>query len=165
MAAKVFQRVLGMVSRDAAAAQDPRGVKPAPGEMLAVAAAQLLLLAAFSAFGRPWEYVLLWILPLATVANFLVSLRAFVEHATARPDAPGDARLYDFAPGPLQRFLVSPCLFHLHALHHAYPGVPWYRLPALRRALAERGIGYAGQPRPDYVRSLREVLQDQRSAA
>lgn len=127
-------------------------------ELLGVVLWQLALLALFTWMGRWWEYLLLWALPLGTVTSFIVAFRAYVEHAHEQHDAGPHARLYDFEAGPLTRFFLSPLLFHLHALHHAYPSVPYARLHELRKALAEAGASYPVQQRPNYVRTLQQLL-------
>ena len=107
----------------------------------------------FTLFGHWWEYIALWLLPLVSVASFLVSYRALVEHVHPDADAGPHERLYDFAAGLWERLLVSPFLFHLHALHHAYPSVPHYRLKTLRTELREGGYSYPARERPGYLRS------------
>jgi len=126
-------------------------------ELAAIVLWQVCLLALFSSFGRPWEYFLLWAIPLGTVTSFIVAFRAYVEHASADAAATPHDRLYDFEAGPLTRFFVSPLLFHLHALHHAYPSVPYSRLRLLQQALREAGLSYPHRERPGYLRSLLEV--------
>lgn len=129
-------------------------------ELAGIFAVQLTLFSAVALLGRWWEYLLLWILPLATVTSFLIGVRAFIEHTHLREPVEPEARLSDFAAGPLGRFFISPCNFHLHALHHAYPAVPHYRLRALKAALCRRdGLGYAGSQKPGYGRALAEHLR------
>lgn len=155
--AKLVLRVLDIVfpgrNPDQAREQNRR-VKPAPADLAGMAVFQVALLGAFALAGRWWEYFVLWVLPLVTVASFLVTFRALLEHVHADPDAPPRERLYDFSPGPVQRWFFSPSLFHLHALHHTYPGVPYYRLPQLRRTILENGYELPGKLEPDYLRSL-----------
>jgi fatty acid desaturase len=59
---------------------------------------------------------------------------------------------------------VSPFLFHLHALHHAYPSVPYHRLKALQSDLREGGNIYPVQERPGYLRSFLLYLDRLRGA-
>lgn len=133
-------------------------------ELASVALVQLVLFAGFALLGSWWEYVVLWLVPLATLTAFLISTRAFLEHGHPEPDPPPEARLCDFDTNAAGHFFLSPCHFHLHALHHAYPGVPHYRLPELKQQLAEpSGLGYPGRQRPGYLRVLREHLQSLRA--
>ena len=54
-------------------------------------------------------------------------------------------------------FFVSPLYFHWHALHHAYPSVPYSRLGELKTALRENGVTYPHHDRPTYLRALIDV--------
>lgn len=133
-------------------------------EMACVFVAQLVLFAGFAVFSAWWEYVVLWLFPLATGTAFLISTRAFLEHGHTEADASAEARLGDFDTNAVGHFFLSPCHFHLHALHHAHPGVPHYRLPELKRQLAEpEGLGYPGVQRPGYLAVLREHLAARRA--
>lgn len=123
-------------------------------EYARAASCQVALLAAFAAGGRWWEYFVLWALPLATVTSLLVSLRGFLEHAHPDDHAPTAERLYDFKPTVMERFFISPCHFHFHALHHAYPRIPHGKLASARRFLDERGGGYEGEWKGTYSRFL-----------
>jgi len=144
---------------------------PGPGvsfgrEVGGVAVCQLALFAAFTAAFEWWTYPLLWVLPLATVASFLVDLRALIEHAAADDDAPGEARLRDFAASPLEAFLLSPSHFHFHALHHAFVSIPHRNLPKARAALAAaHGGRYPLEVWPGYLRSLRLHVRSLRDRA
>jgi fatty acid desaturase len=160
--AKVVMRALDLVrpaSGESRASDANRRVKPATSDVLGIACFQLALLGAFTATGRWWEYFLLWVLPLTTVASFLVTFRALLEHVHADGDVEPRSRLYDFSPGPVQRWFLSPSLFHLHALHHTYPGVPYYRLPQLQQTIRDHGYEIPGVVKPDYVRSLFDHLR------
>lgn len=59
----------------------------------------------------------------------LTLLRSFLEHRAVQPVA---ARSVVVEAGPLMALLYLNN--NLHALHHAEPGTPWYRLPARYRA-------------------------------
>jgi fatty acid desaturase len=97
------------------------------------------------------------------VASFCNYVRAFVEHsvvesgAAADEDVPVERRLRDYSPGLLEAAWFSPCHFQFHALHHAYPSIPHYRLPAARASAAADGR-YPFTVAPGYVRALREHL-------
>ena len=111
-------------------------------------------------------YALLWVLPLVTVLQPILRLRAVCEHGAvadlrspltaarttlthgSRSGRPGDALLN--AAG---RMLLFPHHVNHHVEHHLYPAVPHYHLPALHRLLQARGA-LAGAE----VRDLRETL-------
>ncbi len=135
-------------------------------EFLGVLVCQLALFAALTALFEWWTYPLLWVLPMVTVAGFLVNLRALVEHAAPTDAAGGAARLRDFAVNPLEAFFLSPSHFHYHALHHAFVSIPHRNLPKARWALAGvHGGAYPLEVWPGYVRSLGLHLQSLREAA
>lgn len=136
----------------------------APRELAGIAVAQLLLLALFALFGHWWEYFVSWVLPLVTVASFLVSFRALIEHVHPEADVEPQERLYDFSASAGERLLVSPFLFHLHALHHAYPSVPHHRLRALQSELRSGGHSYPARERPGYLRSYLLYFEQLRGA-
>ncbi|MFT5285446.1 MAG: fatty acid desaturase [Planctomycetota bacterium] len=132
---------------------------PIKRELLCVGIVQLILLGGFTLFGHFWEYLVLWMLPLSTFTSFFIATRALLEHAHAQAPPDPDERLFDFAPGPIGHFFFSPCHFHLHALHHKYPSAPHYRLPKLKRELAdENGLGYPGSQRGGYIQALGEYV-------
>ena len=75
--------------------------------------------------GMPlWLYILAMVIP----GNGLLLIRSFAEHR-ARPQVRERIAIVEasWILGPL--FLFN----NLHALHHAEPKVPWYRLPTLYR--------------------------------
>jgi len=139
-------------SARASAAPDVRA------ELVRIALVQGVLLLGFAVLGRWWEYFVLWLGPLATFASFFIALRAFVEHSAERDEVAPEERLHDFSPGRVERFFLSPCDFHHHALHHAYPTVPHFRLASLRRALEGAGHSWPGAPAAGYLALLRSHL-------
>jgi len=134
-------------------------------ELVAMALCQAALFATFAWLFEWWTYPVLWVLPLVTVASFLVNLRALIEHAAPEDRAPGPARLRDFAASPLEAFFLSPSHFHFHALHHAFVSIPHRNLPKARWALtgAHRG-SYPIEVWPGYLRSLRLHMRALREA-
>lgn len=98
---------------------------------LAVALAFYLLLGA-----RPLNLMLLWGLPALLSALQLFVFGTWLPHR----HRDGDAQAQDFADHHRARTLAWPWLasllacfhFGLHHEHHCQPGVPWWRLPAMR---------------------------------
>ncbi len=84
----------------------------------------------------------------------VLSIRTFLEH---RAIGPFEERSVIIERGGILGFLFLNN--HLHALHHAKPDVPWYRLPALYRQergrILRRNGGYAY---PDYAAVIRRYL-------
>ncbi len=88
--------------------------------------------------GMPaWRYVLLFAWP----GLSLTLVRSFLEH---RPATVQDRRTAIVEAGPLMSLLFLNN--NLHAIHHEYPSVPWWRLPgryrAERGAILQRNGGY-----------------------
>lgn len=86
------------------------------------------------------EYLVLWILPLVTVVQAILRLRAIAEHgATTDFSSPLTAARTNLLPGWLE-WLVFPHHVNYHIEHHLYASVPHYHLPALHRELRSRGV-------------------------
>lgn len=107
---------------------------------------------AFAA-GYGWQYVVLWLLPLVTVLQAILRLRAICEHgAVADYGSPLTAARTNLAPAWV-RFFMFPHHVNYHVEHHLYPAVPHYNLPRLHAALKAHGILEGAEIRP-----LRETL-------
>jgi fatty acid desaturase len=118
------------------------------------------------ATGRGWQYVVLWMLPLATVLPAILRLRAICEHgAVADYTSPLTAARTNLAP-PWVRYLMFPHHVNYHVEHHLYPAVPHYRLPRLHRALVAHGVLDGAEIRP-IGETLRRVFAErpQRAAS
>ncbi len=97
-------------------------------------------LAFFAAIGHLTEYLVLWILPLVTVVQAILRLRAIAEHgATTDFSSPLTAARTNLA-GPLVEWLIFPHHVNYHIEHHLYASVPHYNLPALHAEMAKRGV-------------------------
>lgn len=81
--------------------------------------------------GRPWIlfYLVLWVLPLATVFSFLMVLREDIQHSNTGVGRFQNTR--DAQVPLVARWAVFPYGMHLHLAHHLYSMVPHYRLPEL----------------------------------
>jgi fatty acid desaturase len=84
-------------------------------------------------------YGFVYLYGLASLGVLVHALRGIIEH---RPCQPGevrenDAALRNFSEGRLERLVFGTYGFTEHATHHAFPGVPYYRLlEVTRRARA-----------------------------
>lgn len=123
---------------------------------------QLVLLALISLFFSWWMYFVFWLLPTVTLTSFLIGVRAYLEHNDPDEESGADPRLFDYRPNWLEHFFISPCHFHLHAIHHAFPAVPHYRLEAMKDELSGRGIDYPRHDRPGYIQSFFEQVRKPR---
>jgi len=105
-----------------------------------VIAVHLILLVFFFSTGHLVEYLVLWILPLVTVVQAILRLRAIAEHgATTDFSSPLTAARTNLVPSWLG-WLLFPHNVNYHIEHHLYASVPQYNLPALHRELAQRGL-------------------------
>ena len=101
----------------------------------AVIAFHVMALALFAVSGYLVEYLVLWVLPLVTVVQAILRLRAIAEHgATTDFSSPLTAARTNVVPAWLA-WLVFPHHVNYHIEHHLYASVPHYNLPALHREM------------------------------
>jgi len=111
-----------------------------------------VFVAAFSLLPFP-ILVQLWLLP-ALFARQLTNVRTVAEHVlTGHGDPVAVTRTVTS-----NRFVsFFMCNLNYHLVHHLYPGVPWYHLPALHRLLGDE-LRRAGAPvYGGYLEFLREL--------
>ena len=100
----------------------------------------LAALALFAWSGTLVQYLVLWVLPLVTVVQAILRLRAIAEHgATTDFSSPLTAARTNVLPGWLE-WLIFPHRVNYHIEHHLYASVPHYNLPRLHREMAGRGM-------------------------
>lgn len=105
-----------------------------------VIAFHLALLAGFAWAGYLVEYLVLWVLPLVTVVQALLRLRAIAEHgATTDFSSPLTAARTNTGPAWLE-WLIFPHHVNYHIEHHLYASVPHYNLPALHREMVSHSV-------------------------
>ena len=98
------------------------------------------MLVAFAWSGYLVQYLVLWIVPLVTVVQAILRLRAVAEHgATTDFSSPLTAARTNVLPGWLE-WLIFPHQVNYHVEHHLYASVPHYHLPALHREMKSRGL-------------------------
>jgi fatty acid desaturase len=103
----------------------------------------------------PWPLLLCgWVLPMLVI-NTLVNVRGMSQHTLlASPDPVLGTR--SILTNPVTAFFM--CNENYHLEHHLFPGVPWYNLRRLHRALgpqlAARGAPYI----PSYFAFVREFV-------
>jgi fatty acid desaturase len=81
-------------------------------------------------------YLLLWLVPLFTVLNAIMRIRAVAEHAGCSDDDTIESAR-TVLPCLPERWLLSPCNVNFHLAHHLYPGVPSHNLRRLHRHIAQ----------------------------
>ena len=100
----------------------------------------LVALALFYWQGFLVEYLVLWVLPLVTVVQAILRLRAIAEHgATSDFSSPLTAARTNVAPMWLE-WLIFPHHVNYHIEHHLYASVPHYNLRQLHREMVARGV-------------------------
>ena len=121
-------------------------------------------LAAFSFAGAHGLtlYLVLWVLPLVTVLQPILRLRAIAEHGgvtdlTSPLTAARCNRTCGSAANLIGRALLFPHHVNYHLEHHLYPAVPHYRLAELHRLLQSKGVLTGAEVR-DLASTLRVVF-------
>ena len=119
----------------------------------------IVLLAVFAFTGHLVEYLVLWILPLVTVVQAILRLRAIAEHgATTDFSSPLTAARTNLGPAWL-RWLIFPHNVGYHIEHHLYASVPQHNLPALHREMESRGMLRGAEVLP-FPRTLGKIFAD-----
>lgn len=95
--------------------------------------------------GYLWSYVLLWLVPLFSVAIMCFRIRTASEHSAIGP--PEDrytrqtpdtlATTRTTVGGPIGKWLFAPHNMAYHIEHHLYPSVPVFRLKRLHETLRQ----------------------------
>jgi fatty acid desaturase len=129
-----------------------------------VIAFHVAALAFFAWSGYLVEYLVLWILPLVTVVQAILRLRAIAEHgATTDFSSPLTAARTNLLPAWLA-WLVFPHHVNYHIEHHLYASVPHYHLPALHREMQARGLLEGAEVVP-FGTTLRKIFAERLKAA
>ena len=106
--------------------------------------------------GHWWSYFALWALPAVTFGAGFNTVRTVLEHAD--PGDPPEQQL-SFRPDWLERTFVAPLRMDHHWEHHLLMRVPYYRMPALRRLLLERGAYGEGRLLGTYRERARAIVR------
>lgn len=128
-----------------------------------VVVVHLLVLGFFVFTGHALQYLVLWVLPLVTVVQAILRLRAIAEHgATTDFSSPLTAARSNLGPAWL-RWLLFPHNVNYHIEHHLYASVPQYRLPALHREMESRGM-LRGAEVLDFPGTLKKIFAERQAA-
>ena len=125
--------------------------------------AQVVLLVAFTAVGRPELYLGLWFLPWMTSWRVINRLRSIAEHGGMQRSGDRRQTTHHVEQHWIARFLIVPLNTGWHLAHHVDMGVPWRNLPRLHRELAAAGYITPTLTYPNY-RALWRVLSARDSA-
>ena len=126
-------------------------------------AGQVLVFSAFWATGHPWLYLLLWVLPWATLYQGLNRIRAIAEHAGMTRSDDRRRTTHHVRQSLVARLIMVPFGVGYHLAHHADMTVPYRNLPRLHAALVEDG--YVGDLEWPTYRSLWRALRSGEPAA
>ena len=109
------------------------------------------------------QYLILWVLPLATVVQAILRLRAIAEHgATTDFSSPLTAARTNLGPRWL-RWLLFPHNVNHHIEHHLYASVPMYNLPRLHAEMRRQGVLDGAEVVP-FRMTLGKIFADRRLA-
>jgi fatty acid desaturase len=106
---------------------------------LRILAAQAVLLAGFTAVGRPELYLFLWLAPWMTVWRVINRLRAIAEHGGMTRSKDRRATTHHVHQTAIARFCFVPYNTGWHLAHHVDMGVPFRNLPRLHQELVDAG--------------------------
>ena len=127
-------------------------------ERMLVIALQAALLGASIALGVWRWYLLLWLLPLVTLLQAILRLRAVCEHGAARAlSSPLTAARTTIAPAWV-RWILYPHHMNYHVEHHLYPSVPHYRLAECHARLQARGLLDGAEVVPTMRGTFRKIF-------
>jgi fatty acid desaturase len=85
-----------------------------------------------------WAYPVLWLFPVYTFMYVADNFRSFAEHSHPEADLKADRhRLITYTSNPLERMFVAPMNMNFHTVHHLWPSIPYYNLPAADREVRQ----------------------------
>jgi fatty acid desaturase len=117
-------------------------------------AANVILLATLTAFGKPHYYLIFWILPDMTWQMVITRIRNIAEHAVVPDNDDVFRNARTTYASWWARALLAPYWVNYHVDHHLLFYAPCYNLTKLHALLLAKGFG----PRMEIRRSYREVL-------
>lgn len=100
---------------------------------------QVVILAVFTAIGRPELFVVLWLVPWLTSWRVINRLRSLAEHGGMERSADRRRTTHHVRQTWLARATIVPFHTGWHLAHHADMGVPWRNLPRLHAELVASG--------------------------
>ena len=123
-----------------------------------IVVSQLVVLALFTAVGRPELYLLLWWLPYMTVWRVINRLRAIGEHAGMERSPDRRRTTHHVRQSVFSQTVFAPFNIGYHLAHHVDMGVPLWNLPRLQRELDSSGWVTEATTWPSY-RALWKALR------
>ena len=126
---------------------------------------QVVLLAIFTALGRPELYLLLWLAPWLTVWRVINRLRAIAEHGGMIRSSDRRQTTHHVQQSLAARFALVPYNTGWHLAHHVDIGIPYRNLPALHRELERAGWVTPALVHPNYRALWRALASREESPA
>ena len=133
------------------------------GVALRILGTQAVILAGFTAFGRPELYLFLWLAPWMTGWRVINRLRAIAEHGGMIQSSDRRETTHHVHQGWLPRFWIVPFNTGWHLAHHVDMGVPFQHLPRLHGELVAAGWVVADLEYPNYRTLWRALAARERS--
>lgn len=121
------------------------------------------LFAILAVCGVGWIY-LAWVVAYLTTFGLFLRIRMLAEHACLDRGSDPLRNTRTTYANLLARATVAPLHVNFHLEHHLLPTTPWFRLPALHRLLATRGVIPARSAAPGYLAVLRTVSRPRAAA-
>jgi fatty acid desaturase len=134
------------------------------GVALRIIGVQLVILAGFTAVGRPELYPLLWLAPWMTGWRVINRLRAIAEHGGMIRSDDRRETTHHVRQNWAARFWIVPFNTGWHLAHHVDMGVPFQHLPQLHDELVAAGWVVPDLEYPNY-RTLWRALSSREPAA
>jgi len=139
------------------------GSRPAPPQRSAYLPLRIayyaVIIAALTYFHVWREFLLYWVVPYLTWMKVVLRIRSIAEHFAIDNVHPLNMTRTTLL-NPVACMLVAPKNIAFHLEHHLYPSVPFFRLPALHRALmAQPRYRDAAHITRGYAGMLRECVR------
>lgn len=124
---------------------------------LRILGTQAVVLAAFTAIGRPELFLFLWVLPWMSPWRVLNRLRALAEHGGMTRSTDRRLTTHHVRQSLLARFWIVPYNTGWHLAHHVDIGIPWRNLPKLHDELVAAGWVTPELEHPSYMALWRKL--------
>jgi fatty acid desaturase len=98
-----------------------------------------------------------WLIPMLLI-NTLVNIRGMSQHTLLEHQTDPVLGTRSILTNPVTRFFM--CNENYHLEHHLYPGVPWYHLPQLHRALHNDLVARGAPFIASYFAFVRDFIID-----
>jgi len=107
---------------------------------------QVILIGGLSYLIGWWAYPVLWLFPVYLFVFVADLVRVFSEHSMPVADDLADKsmRLISFESNFFEKQFFAPNNMNFHAVHHLWPSIPYYNLPAADALVRESSVALTG---------------------